>query len=154
MGEYRSGRRGSKSTTNDMHALDLRKIQRAGLLAPGRPFGWQWPRRGNVIASINLHADYDAPLSKLTLDYRTRSRGGEWKDINYLVYISWTGCHYGGQRVWWLCPAVGCRRRVAVLYGGKVCACRYCHKPAYQTQREQARDRAGARADTNRKRLG
>ena len=32
MGGYSSGRRGGKSTTDDMHVLDIRKIQRAGLL--------------------------------------------------------------------------------------------------------------------------
>ena len=41
-----------------------------------------------------------------------------------------------------------------MLYGGKVYACRHCHKLAYQTQREQGHDRAGSRADTIRKRLG
>ena len=49
---------------------------------------------------------------------------------------------------------MGCGRRVAVLYGGKVYACRHCHKLAYQTQREQPHDRAGSRADRIRKRLG
>ena len=41
-----------------------------------------------------------------------------------------------------------------MLYGGKVYACRHCHKLAYQTQREQPHDRAGSRADRIRKRLG
>ncbi len=41
-----------------------------------------------------------------------------------------------------------------MLYGGKVYACRHCNKLAYQTQREQAHDRAGSRADTIHKRLG
>ena len=41
-----------------------------------------------------------------------------------------------------------------MLYGGKVYACRHCHKLAYQTQREQAHDRAGSQADRIRKRLG
>ena len=43
---------------------------------------------------------------------------------------------------------------MAVQYGGKVYACRHFHKLAYQTQREQAHDRAGSRSDTIRKRLG
>ena len=33
-------------------------------------------------------------------------------------------------------------------------ACRHCHKLAYQTQPEQAHNRADSRADTIRKRLG
>ena len=150
MGGYSSGRHGGKRTTDDMHVLDIRKIQRAGLLKPGCSFSWQWTRGGNKIAAIDMRADTD----RVTLDYRSRKHGGEWQDMNYPVYLAWTGCNYGGQRAWWLCPAVGCGRRVAVLYGGKVYACRHCHKLAYQTQREQPHDRAGSRADTIRKRLG
>ena len=138
-----------------MYVLDIRKIQRAGLLVPGRSFGWKWIRNGEKIASINLRTDCDAPLSKVTLHYRTRPHGGEWKDMNYPVYVSWTGCNYGGQRV-----CGGYARRGAVggawrfCIGGSVYACRHCHKLAYSTQREQAHDRAGSRADTIRKRLG
>jgi hypothetical protein len=89
----------------------------------------------------------------VTLDYRARDRSGEWQTMNYPVRLSWTPCTYGGQRAWWLCPAAGCGRRVAVLYGGKVYACRHCHQLAYRTQREQAHDRAGTKADKLRNRL-
>ena len=150
MGGYSSCRHGGKRTTNDMHVLDIRHIQRAGRLTPGQSFNWQWSRNGEPVANINIRTDAD----RVTLDYRARDRGGEWQAMNYPVYLDWTGCHYGGQRAWWLCPAAGCGRRVAVLYGGKVYACRHCHKLAYHTQREQAHDRAGSRADTIRKRLG
>ena len=37
MGGFNSGRHGGKRTTADMRALDVRKIQRDGLLTPGRP---------------------------------------------------------------------------------------------------------------------
>ena len=150
MGGYNSGRHGGKRTTNDMHVLDIRHIQRAGRLKPGQSFNWQWSRRGEVIASINMRTDTD----RVTLIYRTRNHGDEWQDMNYPVRLAWTGCNYGGQRAWWLCPAVGCGRRVAVLYGGKVYACRHCHKLAYSTQRQQADDRATSKADRIRKRLG
>ena len=150
MGGYSSGRHGGKRTTNDMHVLDIRKIARAGLLKAGCSFSWQWTRGGEKIASIGLRTETD----RVVLNYRSRSNGDEWQDMHYPVYLVWSGCNYGGRRAWWLCPAVGCGRRVAVLYGGKVYACRHCHKLAYQTQREQAHDRAGSRADTIRKRLG
>ena len=150
MGGYNSGRHGGKRTTDDMHILDIRKIQRAGLLKPGRSFSWQWTRGGNKIAAIDMRADTD----RVTLIYRSRSNGDEWQDMNYPVRLAWTHCNYGGQRAWWLCPAVGCGRRVALPYGGKVYACRHCHRMAYRTQREQPHDRAGSRAETIRKRLG
>lgn len=74
--------------------------------------------------------------------------------MDYSVRVVWTDCALGGQRPWWQCPAVRCGRRVAVLYGGGVYACRHCHNLAYRTQREQAYDRASSRADRIRKRLG
>ena len=150
MGGYSSGRHGGKRTTNDMHVLDIRKFARAGLLKPGCSFSWQWTRGGEKIASIGLRTETD----RVVLIYRSRSNGDEWQDMNYPVHLAWSGCNYGGQRAWWLCPAVGCGRRVAVLYGGKVYACRHCHKLAYRTQREQPHDRAGSKADKLRDRLG
>jgi hypothetical protein len=149
MGGFGSGRHGGKGTTGDMWALDIRRIARAGRLKPGQSFNWQWSRNGEPVANINLRTDTD----RVTLDYRARDRGGEWQTMNYPVRVSWTPCTYGGQRAWWLCPAAGCGRRVAVLYGGKVYACRHCHQLAYQTQRQSAGDRAGSKANKLRDRL-
>lgn len=150
MGGFNSGNHGGKSTTTDMRALDVRKVQREGLLRPGHSFGWSWTRGGETIASINIKVD----TGSVTLDYRNRPHGGEWQAINYPVRLAWTACHYGGQRAWWLCPAVGCGRRVAVLYGGAVFACRHCQQLVYKCQRETPDDRATRRADRIRDRLG
>ena len=149
MGGFGSGRHGGKRTTGDMWALDIRKVQRAGRLAPGQSFNWQWSRNREPMANINILTDTD----RVTLDYRTRDQGGEWQSMNYPVQLSWTSCNFGGQRAWWHCPAVGCGRRVAVLYGGKVYACRHCQKLAYRSQREQLHDRAGSKANKLRDRL-
>ena len=65
-----------------------------------------------------------------------------------------TPCNYGGERQWFACPAVGCGRRVAKLYGGRVFACRLCHELAYPSQREAEHDRLARRADAIRARLG
>jgi len=88
------------------------------------------------------------------LDYRSRGNGGEWQAMEYPVTLEWTPCNLGGRRAWLLCPARGCGRRVAVLFGGSIFACRHCHKLAYQCQRETDDDRAMRRADTIRRRLG
>ena len=151
MGGFGSGRgQGGKETTSDMRPLDIRKLQRNGLLTPGRAFGWQWTANGKEVASIQMRTELD----RVILDYRSRGNGGEWQAMEYPVTLEWTPCNLGGRRAWLLCPARGCGRRVAVLFGGSIFACRHCHKLAYQCQRETDDDRAMRRADTIRRRLG
>jgi len=139
--------------TDDMRPLDARKISRAGLLTPGRWFNWQWMCNDEVTAAIGLRVESD----RVVLNYRNQSRhhnDGEWEPMTYAVRLDWTPCGFGGRRVWWLCPAVGCGRRVAVLHGGRVFACRQCNRLAYRGQREADDDRATRRADTIRRWLG
>ena len=149
MGGFGSGRHGGKRCTDDMHRLDVRKLQRQGLLTEGRSLSWTWTVNDEKVAFINIRVNDGS----LTLSYRQRDRGAEWQDMNYPVRLTWTACRYGGRRVWLLCPAVGCGRRVAVLYGGRVFACRHCHRLAYRSQREAPDDRATRRADKLRVRL-
>lgn len=152
MGGMGSGRRwhySANDTTNDYQALDVRRWQRDGLLTPGRALGWQWSRDGEVVASIQVRVE----TGRVYLNYRHRSGGGEWKDENYPVWLDWTPCNLGGQRPWFRCPARGCGRRVAILYGGGIFACRHCHRLAYPSQRETWGDRAARRADRIRARL-
>lgn len=73
--------------------------------------------------------------------------------MEYPVTLEWTPCNLGGRRAWFLCPAQGCGRRVVILFGGSIFACRHCHKLAYQCQRETDDDRAARRADRIRERL-
>lgn len=151
MGGMGSGRRyqGGKGTTSDMRVLDIRRLQRDGLLTPGQAFGWNWTRNGEKVASIQIQTEPD----RVVLNYRSRSNGGEWQPMEYPVYIEWTGCNLGGRRAWFLCPAKGCGRRVAILFGGSIFACRHCHKLAYASQRETAYDRQARCADKIRERL-
>lgn len=152
MGGIGSGRRyqGGKGTTSDMRAIDVRRLQRDGLLAPGRDFNWQWMINGEKVADINIRAEHN----RVILKYRSRSSGGEWQPMEYPVYLEWAACNFGGRRAWFLCPAKGCGRRVAILFGGSIFACRHCHKLAYACQREKSDDRAMRRADRIRRRLG
>ncbi|MGX2042247.1 hypothetical protein ACWJKU_19275 [Methylocaldum sp. MU1018] len=152
MGGIGSGRRyqRGKDTTSNMLSLDIRKLQRDGLLTPGRAFGREWTVNGEEVASIRMRTEVD----RVILSYRSRSNAGEWQPMEYPVYLEWTGLHFGGQRAWFLCPARGCGRRVAILFGGSIFACRHCHKLAYECQRETDDARAMRRADTIRQRLG
>ena len=88
----------------------------------------------------------------MVLTYRTRSwQAAEWKTITQRVPITWTDCHFGGRRPWFVCSAYSdgqyCGRRVAVLYGaGNYFACRHCYGLAYETQQQSARWRGFAKA--------
>jgi hypothetical protein len=150
MGGFGSGRKWGKDCADDMRRLDVRRLVRDGYLKAGMVYGWQWTRRGEVVASINVKVETE----RIWLNYRQRQHGGEWQDMRYPVQLDRTACHLGGERVWWRCPAGGCGRRVAVLFGGKVFACRHCHRLAYTCQRETEDDRAARRADTLREQLG
>lgn len=145
-GSWQSG----KNTTSAFRALDVRRLARDGLLAPGKAFGWNWLRNDEVIASIQIRVGED----RVTLNYRARNNGEDWQEFDYPVYLDWTPCGLGGRRAWLRCPARGCGRRVAVLYGGTIFACRHCHRLAYDSQREQRDDRLTRRADKIRQRLG
>jgi len=137
-----------KDTVSQMRGLDVRKWKRDGYLEPGRSGTWTWSRRGEVVATINFRVE----AGRVVLSYRTRERGGEWRNMELPVRLDWTACHFGGNRAWFRCPR--CNRRVAMLYGGGVFACRHCHQLAYDCQRETAGDRATRQADKLRERLG
>lgn len=153
MGGLGSGRYGfgGRATVEDYRGLDVRRLKRSGALAvPGLVTGWQWSRAGETISSIKMEARHNA----LRLFYRTRAWGEDWQDMDYLVQLDRTPCHLGGERLWFLCPARGCGRRVAKLYGGAVYACRSCHGLAYSSQKEDRHSRALRRAEAARVRLG
>lgn len=153
MGGIGSGRRyqGGKNTTKDSRPLDIRKLNRSGLLQSGCSFGWQWTINDRPIGDIQIQVQVD----HVVLAYKYQQhRGAEWEDVRQPVYFDHTPCNLGGRRAWFLCPARGCGRRVAVLYGGSIFACRHCHNLVYECQRETDDDRAARRADTIRRRLG
>jgi hypothetical protein len=135
-------------TTADYRSIDVRRWKRDGLLSPHQSFGWQWSRHGEVVASIQVCTEID----RVILTYRHRSGGEDWKDEGYPVYLDWTACNLGGQRPWFLCPARGCGRRVAILYGGGIFACRHCYQLACPSQPELVT--TGWRADRIRDKLG
>lgn len=137
-----------KDATEDYRALDVRGLHRAGVLSSGYSYSWEWKRRGEVVASIGIRTE--SPTC-VRLRYQVKARcQAESKD--YHVPITWTPCHLGGERPWFLCPC--CSRRVAKLYGGAVFACRHCRRLNYASQQANKRDRASDRSWDLRRALG
>ena len=153
MGGTGSGRHwywDAKDTIEDYRSIDVGRWNRDGLLTPNQSFVWHWSRDGESLGSISVRTESD----RVILEYRQRRDGEEWRHESYPVYLDWTSCHFGGKRPWFLCPARGCGRRVAILYGGGIFACRHCYQLAYPSQRETWDDRAARRADRIRDKLG
>jgi hypothetical protein len=151
MGGFGSGRgQGGKDTTSDMRPLDIRRLQRDGLLTPGRAFGWQWTAtaRGGINPDANGSRPRDSQLPKPKQWRRMATDGIPGRSgMDGPATLAGGGRGSSARRR-------GCGRRVAILFGGSIFACRHCHKLAYECQRETDDDRAMRRADTIRRRLG
>ncbi len=150
MGGFGSGRFSSRCTTSNYYELDIRHMHRKGMLKPNRSCTWNWLRNGEVLSCIRVSTRQDAVT--LTYSHKPNGKSGERK--NYPIYIDWTSCHFGGERPWFLCPASGCGRRVAILYCGGIFACRHCYNLAYACQSETIHDRELRRVEKIRDRLG
>ena len=152
MGGRGSGRRpgyAGKDTTEDSMPLDIRRLARAGALAPGRSCNWQWTVNDRVQSSIRIEAE----VWQVTLVYNHTPRDRPAVAIRQIVALETTPCTLGGVRPWFRCPA--CARRVAVIYGvARLFACRRCKGLAYASQAEAQDDRALRSADRIRKKLG
>ena len=144
------GRYSTRDTTSSYRQLDIRDLKRKGFL---RPRGWtslRWSRNGEPFGSIRVRAEFD----RVFLSYSHQRHGDDWKRQEYSVSLDRTRCNYGGERLWFLCPGRGCSRRVAILYGGSIFACRHCYQLAYESQGETGYNRALSRAQAIRMKLG
>ena len=152
MGGIGSGRQnqGGKEITSNMKSLDIRKLQRHGLLLPDMDCTWHWIRNGEKVPSLHIYTDAD----RMIISYQDFTRGGEWRFMEYTVYLEWTDCNLGGRRAWFHCPVQECGQRVAILYSDSILACRRCHKLVYACQRESDSHGSIRGADGIRSRLG
>src|SRR5680860_502757 len=141
----------TRTETDPLLWLDVRLLKRWGALEPGAVYFPAWTSRGKPSGNIVTRMSDDG--SCLTLDYKTRKPGEDWRDVEEPVWLDSTPCNYGGERPWFLCP--GCNERRAVLFsvGGRF-RCRGCHKLAYSSTREDPHERAIRRCANLRRKLG
>ena len=150
----------SKDTADSNISIDIRWCARHGYLVPGNWFSLAWTRNGQPTGNISVRVEgAGGRVTRLVLIYRSRRPGQDWQDVSEPVEVTYTPCHYGGQRPWFICPGVVngryCGRRVAILYGPSTYfLCRHCYDLAYQSQRENAAGRARDKAQNIRRRLG
>ena len=150
MGGLGSGRPARHLLTSEVAQLDIRWMERHGLLAPGGSRRWQWGR--GEVPAVEILMQVKEP--GLWVSYQDMNRANEVQAVRYAIAVAWTPCHFGGRRPWLLCPVATCQRRVAVLYGGPVFACRHCLDLVYPSQREARVERSLRQASALTRRLG
>jgi len=118
---------------------------------------WWRDEEGEEIASLGVLASAQA----VTLPYTLRWPRTDWdpEHVRYTIPVTWTPCHYGGRRPWFLCPGRNCGRRVAKLYlpldgSAKYYLCRHCYGLAYESQRQALHNRFLQKACRIKRRLG
>ena len=137
-----------RTTAEEVNRIDIRYMRQQGFLRPGYGGNLSWSCGDRKTGSVMYRVETDS----LVLIYRARVQGGEWESIEEHVRLSRTPCNYGGERLWFLCPA--CSKRVAVLAShGKRFVCRHCHKRPYGSQQEGYMDRMQRKARKVRKKL-
>lgn len=137
-----------KDSTSDYRTLNVRTMHRDGLFTCPWRGNWSWSRNGEQVASVGIETSRE----QIQLSYQSRRAGRDSVQHDYPVRITWTPCHFGGERPWFHCPS--CDRRVGKLYGGSVFACRHCMRLNYRSQQASKRDRALDRAWALRHKLG
>jgi len=124
--------------------IDVADLRRNRQLEPGYIGSYSGVPRGRFAGRIALLTSEN----KLDLDYEVGGRR-----LKCTVHLSRTPCNFGGSRVWFHCPVPTCGRRVRVLFGGDVFACRKCAELAYASTRDAAAERHVRRAGRIQRRL-
>jgi hypothetical protein len=155
-GSGRWYRFGTKITVEECCSLDVGVLNRKGVLKPGLSFTASWFGAGREISSIaGIVLGEQRPEVVMLLFARGRGADAEGQRVCEPVELGWTQCNFGGERPWFLCPGIGCGRRVAVLHAaGRYFLCRHCYGLSYESQRDDKSHRALRRAQKIRERLG
>jgi hypothetical protein len=125
----------AKLCVEDRISIDIRQWHQRGLMILGRMICWHWQRAGREIKEI-FFLSIEMDSNRVVLRSKYPPLGEEFEYIEQPIGISYTKPNYGGERAWFLCPAVSCGRKVAILYKlRRYFVCRTCCGFAYRSQR-------------------
>ena len=148
MGGLGSGRTGEKTLTSQMTELDVRFLHRNGFNKKvARLTSNQQLESKDESGKVHIRVN----AQQMSIDYFYMKYSGERHPICNIIKFDWTSCHFGGHRLWFLCPK--CGRRVGILYSGKHYYCRICRNLAYPSENEPKPNRMFRKANKIRRRL-
>jgi len=119
----------ARRTVNTLPSIDSRALARSVDFTAGiGAITMTTPRERRSVP-------FDATETHLTIWYASP------EVTKMQVRLDRTSCHFGGYRLWFLCPR--CDARAAILYlGTDQFECRLCLRLTYQSQNESRVDRA------------
>lgn len=168
MGGFFSGSwpRSARSTTAQFLSLDIRALPDVGLMDIARVHFSQAMDANVEIEVVAMSTvEYECRAS---IGTRTRSGFGDgpleverarWMaNTSMFLPLAATRPYYGGVRLWFRCPRIGCGRRCTILYrasdtNARALACRCCYRLDYPTQRMSRAERLTTRATKQLSRL-
>lgn len=132
-----------RCTVEDSKVLDIFWFKKNDYLCGFRSGTITWKRGDNVTGSIGIqvdvHGEQDQTGSVGFFYTFTNNANEEATQLDYRVMLVTTSCNYGKYRWWFVCPLLGCQKRVAKLYlppGAKYFGCRTCYNLTYESCRE------------------
>lgn len=141
MGGSGSGRREEvyDYTVEDCRRIDCSRWLREGIIQQNiRRLGtWAWYADETLkekLASIGYDIDTESENKYVRLFYNWGT-----EKVDYQVQLITTRPYFGGVRWWFVCPGIGCKKKVRKLYlspNSKYFLCRTCQNLTYNSCRD------------------
>lgn len=139
-----------KDLVDETRSLDILSMQRSGVFDGRIGHSWtvRWKWGDEVRDSISYRVDgHEGRPTSLRFEYLMPDESGAKSLVSYRVGVSFTPCHFGNGRWWFVCPlacqGTACTRRCRLLYlpgGARYFGCRRCYGLTYEC-RQKHRDK-------------
>ncbi len=140
MGGYGSGRVGERELITNLRFLNVRWLNKQGLLKSKGVKTLSWSRNGKPWGKMEVLVEEDC----IRLIYKVSRNDGPWEDKDVEIKLLKTSCRFGGFQYWFECPV--CRRRVCCVYLSNTWCCRHCGHLAYPSENEDEIERLRSKA--------
>lgn len=148
MGGYGSGRVGGRELVTNLRFIDVRWMNKHGLLKSKGIKTLNWSRNCRPWGKMQVLVEEDS----IRLIYKESRNDGPWEDKDIVIKLLKTPCRFGGHQYWFECPV--CRRRVCTVYLSDVWCCRHCGQLAYPSENEDELERQRSKAYKLKEKLG
>ena len=130
-----AGRPGWHSRTASALQLDIRVLQREDFLSGAHFTQLAWPNGAKALLETNVDS--------VRIAYCYKRRDSTWHNVDERIPVTYTTCHFGGNRPWFTCPR--CCARVGIIYLWHTPKCRKCARLVYVSLSEDAVNRSWRR---------